>query len=109
MAAKVKSIAILGDVNLVINQSGLAAGMNFATNILGYNVSRLKVRAEIDLRGIAAASLPDKFRPRSVSAIPASARRWPRTVCPTPSSPSIAPSRAPTTAPMSRWPSCRFR
>jgi hypothetical protein len=61
MAAKVKNIAILGDVNLVINQSGLTAGMNFATNILSYNVNRLKVRAEIDLRGVAAASLPDKI------------------------------------------------
>jgi hypothetical protein len=61
MAAKVKSIAILGDVKQVINQSGGAAGMTFATSILGYNVSRLNVRVEIDLRGGAAASLPDKI------------------------------------------------
>lgn len=61
MAAKVKSIAILGDVKQVINQSGGAVGMAFATSILGYNVSRLNVRVEIDLRGVATAALPDKI------------------------------------------------
>lgn len=47
MAAKIRSIAALRDVKQVINQSGGAVGMAFATSILGYNVSRLNVRAEM--------------------------------------------------------------
>jgi hypothetical protein len=62
MGAKVKSIAILGDTKLVINErdrTGLKAGMNFATSVLGFNVSRLNVRLEFE--GGPASGLPDKI------------------------------------------------
>jgi len=57
--ATIKSIAILNDAGQTINRSGATAGTSFATDILGFNVSRLKVRLEIEGAGIARTSLPD--------------------------------------------------
>src|SRR3954470_20690336 len=65
MTVKVKSVAILDDMNNVINLGddlGLKPAPNFSTRVLGWNVPQLSVRVELAGEGV-----PDDEMPAQIT------------------------------------------